>query len=346
METQPTMGSPAPVSGEKVKLTPKEFFLWFGILISLYASVSAFITMLFTVLDKAMPDAIDGGYYYDSVSGIGALSVPISIIVIMFPIFTVLTTVINRSLKQNPERANLRFRKFAIYLTLFLSAIMIAVDLIVLIQYFLNGGITPRFLLKVLFTLITAGITGWYFLIELKRDVTTKSQTVKIFGIVAWVLVVASFVYAFMVFGSPKNQRALTFDQQRINALSGIQSEALRYWVDHGTMPTSLDNLSYIQKDPEAILGKTLEYHLKQGTTFEVCATFSAASTKEEEDAYLYGNGYTFPIEAGLLPPGSNGYPWKHDAGYTCFTRVIDTVQNPPKKNQPQEPAVTPVKQP
>ncbi len=308
----------------KVKLTAREFFLWAGIVLSLYASVSALLVIVFTTLDKVFPDSLDGGYF--SAGGIGALSVPISIVIILFPIFTLLTVFANRIFRKSPERAALGFRKFVIWLTLFLAAALVATDLITLVHYFLSGEITTRFLLKVLVILVTAGLVGWYFIHDLKRDVAVHTNYGMYFGITAWALVVLSFVFAFATFGSPQSQRSLTLDTMRVSALQEVERNVASYWQDHGKMPRTLAEMSGYgtPRDPEAASGKVLEYSFLHDTTYTVCATFSAASSLDEtKSSYIYDSRDSF------LPPDFTGDAWTHPAGHACFTRVIDTAQYP-----------------
>ncbi len=336
MENNPTVPVPAPMPPqgqiEKVKITPKEFFIWFGIILTLYSSVSALLTILFTVLNKALPDAQDYSYFFGG-SGIGILSFPISMLIILFPIFSILTYVSNRSISLHPERAALGFRKFVIYFTIFLTAAMLATDLIVLVRYFLNGEITPRFIWKVVAVLIIAAITGWYYFIQLKKDGIKKSSADIIFAIVAWGIIIATFIYAFATLGSPKNERALQFDQTRVQNLQQIESSVLNYWQQHSKLPATLSDMDYIPKDPEAISGKLLEYNVKDGTSYEVCATFSTSSSKESETSYLYGPN-SYGMDDQFVPKGTVGYPWKHDSGRNCFDRVIDPIKYKPYNQQ------------
>ena len=144
----------------KTKITAKEFFFSMGMVISLYASVGAFLAIVFATLSSAFPDVLDGGYFQSS--GIGMLSTPLSIIIILFPVFTLLAYFSNRALRNHPERSSLGFRRFAIWLTLFLSAGLLITDLVTLLNFFLNGEITTRFVLKVLVVIVTAVLVGWY----------------------------------------------------------------------------------------------------------------------------------------------------------------------------------------
>ena len=57
-------------------------------------------------------------------------------------------------------------KKWVVYIILFLSAIVIMVDLVALIRYFVSGEITARFILKVVVVLITASIVGKYYILN------------------------------------------------------------------------------------------------------------------------------------------------------------------------------------
>ena len=310
----------------KIKLTPREFFLWAGIVISLYASVSAVLTIIFTSLNKAFPDSLDGGYLFSG-QGIGTLSAPISIVIVLFPVFTLLTVYANRFLRKNPEHAALGFRKFVIWLTLFLSGILVATDLIVLVHYFLSGEVTTRFILKVLAVLVVAAVVGGYYVYDLKRDVTVKNKTGMFFAIAGYAIVVFSFVLAFSILGGPQNQRKLTFDTMRISTMQSVEQGVVEYWRNHGKMPATLDDVKTYEvvKDPEAAAGKMIEYRPTGGTNYEICATFSADSVEDPS-----ATPYAYYENDSFLPEGTpRGDAWKHTAGRTCFNRTIDAEEYP-----------------
>lgn len=332
--TTPTpISAPAVVAVEKMKATTQESVVWFGIIISLYACVSALLTILFTVFDKAMPDALDRAYFFTG-SGIGVLSAPMSVLIILFPVLTILTHIAQKIVIANPERLKVPFRKKIFYITLFLTAVMVIVDLITLVGYFLNGEITTRFIWKVLCVLVVGGMVGSYYFFQLKKDETTvlRNSTDVIFSVLAWGIVVATFIYSFAVFGSPQNQRALGFDTQRVQNLGQIENSVLNYWQQKGKMPQALTDLEYVPKDPEAITGKVLEYHVGSGTSYQVCADFGTSSSKESEMNYLYNSNSYYDTDR-FVPKNSQEYPWKHSSGHTCFKRVIDTVQYPVNAN-------------
>jgi hypothetical protein len=48
------------------KITPKFFFLSIGVVASLIASASSFLSLLFTTLDHVFPDVLTSSYQYGS----------------------------------------------------------------------------------------------------------------------------------------------------------------------------------------------------------------------------------------------------------------------------------------
>lgn len=313
------------VSIEKPKLTTYEFFLWIGVIISLYSSISAFLNIYFRVLNKSMPDSLDAGSYYSYTSqglGIASLSTPLSILIITFPIFILLTYLINKYLTKNPEKTSVGFRKFVIYLTIFLSCAMIITDLIVLLRYFLNGEITNRFILKVLGVLVTGVLVGSYYFFDLKRDSSNKNSSTKIIGTISIVLAMGMVILPFFVFGNPKQARELNFDQQRVNVLNDLDRDVVDYWQRHGFMPKNTDEVlnfnQYNQKnkyfDPDIKSNNKIEYFYTSGTSYKLCATFSLEVNNEDNPNKHYLDYANFGI---------------HESGYVCFDRNIDPIQFP-----------------
>ena len=43
---------------DKPKVTPKDFFLWAGAMLSLYVSVFSLLSLIFSYIDRAFPDAL------------------------------------------------------------------------------------------------------------------------------------------------------------------------------------------------------------------------------------------------------------------------------------------------
>lgn len=303
-----------------IKTTPKDFFLHLSATIVLYTSAIALVNLALAIINYAFPDAL-AGYYYA-----GSIAWPISMLVILVPVLYVLEWMIKKDLLRFPEKDSLWIRRWRIYLTLFLAGATIIGDLITLINTFINGEITERFVYKFLAILIIFAVIFVYYILEKTAGSEKGKTTQTIFAWLGIVIAIAAIVGGFLIVGSPYKQRALRFDNQRVSDLSNIQWQIVNYWQQKGKLPASLEDMKdsisgqIIPADPENKLTK-YEYTVKGERAFELCATF-AEKTQDNK-------GYdSYPID------GSND-SWIHEAGRTCFQRTIDPERYPVNKPKP-----------
>jgi len=333
------------------KMTPKFFFLSLGVLGSLITVVSSFLTLAFQTLNFKFPDALNATYQYGYSSyNYDGARMAIATLIIFFPIFLILMKYWVRTVKGGLGRVDEVLRRWMIYIVLFLSAVMVAVDLVTLVRYFVAGEITTRFILKVAVTLIVAGYVGVYYMYSLKG----KSKMWG-FSMNTWVpikssiLVLALVIWSFTVIGTPQMQRAWRLDDRRVQDLQSIQWQVINYWQQKQKLPEKITDLSnpisgfMLPVDPEFEKGKTYEYSLKDANalTFELCGTFSA---KMPQGWVEYGGRDVIPyptIEGGYgggkdvavsypWPGGTSNDSWDHEIGRTCFERTIDKDLFPP----------------
>jgi hypothetical protein len=298
------------------KTSPKDFFFHLGVLIALYASVIALLNLAFNIINYLAPDKLSN--YFSATS----IAWPISILVVLVPVLYVLEWLIIKGVRINSEKKDIWIRRWRIYLTLFLTGATIVVDLIVLINMYLGGEISLRFILKVLVVLIISGSVFKYYLFTI-NDKFKLAKFVRIgnawFGVI---LVLTAIISGLLVIGSPAKQRELRFDEQRVNDLSTIQSYVFQYWQRKqfpaegiSSLPSSLDQLVAvipgvtIPVDPEN--GSPYEYFVVSSAakgTFELCATFDLPSQSSlSKPSYTNPN---FPLEPDMQ---------KHGAGQTCY---------------------------
>ncbi|HLP43694.1 MAG TPA: DUF5671 domain-containing protein [Candidatus Nanoarchaeia archaeon] len=326
-----------------IKLSPKDFFLHIGIIVSLYVSSISLISLLFQVINLSFPDVLDYSYYYGAYDPYSAgIRWAIASLVIVFPIFILLSWLVQKEYVAFPEKREMGLRRWLTYLTLFLTGIAIAADLIVLINSFLSGEITTRFVLKVAVVLVTTGLIFGYYLWDMRHGSATNTKVPNIFRIVAVLIVVASLVTGFVVMGSPGKQRNLRIDGQRVSDLQSIQWQVISYWQQKKVLPDQLEQLNndisgyYTPLDFET--GQPYEYRVISGTTnpsFELCANFNLPSPKDARYGY---EDEPIPVDIGGGIGDSSSRAavwqqennWKHGEGRTCFTRTIDPDIYPP----------------
>jgi len=317
-----------------IKTTPKDFFLHLGALVALYAGAAALINLLFSVINYFFPDQLAGYFYANAVAW------PISMLVILVPVLYVLEWLIIRDAKIAPEKNDLWIRKWRIYLTIFLTIIMIGADLITLINTYLNGEISARFVYKVLAILLVGGSIGKYYFFSLYTNFKI-SKIARVGN--AWfalLLVIVAIVIGFIAVGSPSKQRGLRFDAQRVNDLQNIQYQVVNYWQQKQKLPATLDDLkdplygSIIPTDPNT--KAAYEYATKGNLSFELCSTFSLPyQDTQGRGSYGYGGGsYAMDVAYPSMIGGVDTN-WKHEAGRTCFTRTIDPEKYPKYPGSP-----------
>jgi len=292
------------------KTGPKDVFLntlSFGVL---YGSIVSFLTMIFQYVNYAFPDPLD----FWQASILETVRTSTSVLVVMFPIFLILAWMIEKDFKANPEKRNLKFRKWLTYLTLFAAAVTVIVDLIILVNSFYSGDLTTQFFLKVAVVLVVAAGTFGYYLWDVKRKPGDKSRKPKNVAWAVGAIVLVSVVAGFFIVGSPAEQRERRFDGQRIEDLRDIQNRVINYWSRKGTLPGAIGNLQdelsgfRLPVDPET--EENYGYMVLGGLEFELCATFNTTSNDRVEREVLRKDPYL--------------YSWEHGEGRVCFERTID----------------------
>lgn len=295
----------------KPRTTPKDFFMNLGWVVTLYGSVISLLSLLFATINKVFPDALGSYYYYGSSGYSSGIRWAIAWLIVVFPIYIIITRYLRKSYVLDVTKSEIWVRKWLVYLTLFLSSATVIVDLIVVINSFLGGELTMRFFMKVLATLIVAGMVFGYYFYDLRTE-GKSGMAGKIFAIGSIVLVLGSLVWAFVVIGSPMNERLRRFDQQKVQNLQDIQWRITTYWQNNGKLPVDLKTIEdsiggyKVAVDPET--QKAYEYKVTGTTDFELCAEFNL----DNNDEML-----------GYQKVSENDF-WNHGKGNVCFKRTID----------------------
>lgn len=332
------------------KLSPKFFFLSLGVLVSLIATVTSFLNLVFQTLDKKFPDALNSVYQYgyDTYS-FEAARAALATLIIVFPAYLILSYFWRKVVKNGLSHVDEIVRKWMLYLILFLSSIVIVVDLVTLVRYFVSGEITDRFIYKVLITLFVAVFVGVYYIFDLQGKNKILGVNINLSSpIKATLIVILLIVWSFSVIGSPSEQRAWRLDERRIQDLQSIQWQVISYWQQKETLPLQLKDLSnpisgfMNPVDPEFEKGLMYEYKKTADLTFELCATFTAVMPQGWQEGY----GGTRPMLGGVyMEDSASSYPypgggmnesWDHKIGRTCFSRTIDPDMYPPFDNGPK----------
>jgi len=294
------------------KSTPRDVFSYLLATAMLYVAVISFLTLLFQYINIWLPDQLD---FFMSGSTSATQRSTASLIVV-WPVYILMTWLLGKDIKLNIEKSEIKARKWLLYLTLFISAIIIIVDLITLIFNFLGGELSLRFGLKVLVVLLVAAGVFGYYLWDIRRDRSKSSQLPKLAAWISSGVILASIVAGFFIVGSPAKQRQIRFDQQRVEDLQVIQSQVLNFWQQKAALPDQLaeleDDISGWQAPLDPETDEPYEYQALGDLDFKLCAYFSTQSKVQNMS----------PKER-FSPRGFSGN-FEHGIGRECFTRTID----------------------
>lgn len=311
------------IQNPAVKSGAKDFFMTLLGVATLYASVVSVLVLLFQYINASFVPPELQSYEYSSI--LSLIRSASSVLVIVFPVFILISWLIGRDLRAEPEKRNFWVRRWLTYFTLFLTAVTIIIDLIVLVANFYNGELTSRFVLKVLSVFAVSGAVFCYFFWDLRRDTFDSAKT-KLFAYLASAAVLILIVSGFFIVGSPATQRALRLDSQRVNDLSQIQYQIERFWSIQNKLPATLDDIvranpgTILPKDPITHLAYEYRVAMEQSfspNAYELCATFARPSSSANSRSYY-----------NYIPPYDDG-TWQHGAGRSCFLRAPENSVKP-----------------
>jgi len=307
---------------------PKDVFFYLLNILTFYIGTIAFIVLYVQYINALFPDTLT--FYYTAL--VNSVRWAMSVLFIAIPVYLLTSWFLAKELADDERKRGLRLRKWLIYLTLFVSAVTIIVDLITFVYNFLGGELTIQFFLKILVVLLVAVAVFGYYTWELRRK-DSKSSLPRIFAWVVSAVVLASIVVGFFIVGTPATQRDRRFDEERVWNLQSLQSQIVNYWIQKEQLPENLvvleDSISgfIVPKDPD--VGESYKYAITGDLSFELCAFFK---TKSDD------MGIVSMEEKALYPYGKTNESWAHGEGEVCFPRMIDPDLY--KKTELQIPAV------
>lgn len=307
---------------------PRDVFLHLFAIVALYWVAISFITLCWQYINYFFPDVLT--LRYEEQPYIWPIRFSVASLIIIFPLFLFASWYLNKIYDREAAVRESKIRKWLIYLTLFVAALIIVGDLVSVIFNFLGGDVTVKFILKALSVLVVASAVFGYYLDDVRR--IRASQSAKYFAFATGTIVLILVVGAFFIIGSPKSARLAQLDQQRVVDLQGIQWQIVNYWQRKEQLPKSLADLQdpisgYVAPaDPQT--NQPYEYKIKDSGSlvFELCAVFDLESQKGRSDT-LPAYPAAYPVRVGEQPQS-----WNHTAGQVCFERQIDKQLYPPLK--------------
>jgi hypothetical protein len=188
------------------------------------------------------------------------------------------------------------------------------------IATFLAGGLTSRFLLRIVVVAVLAGGIFAYYVVSLRGTIQGGAQ--RLFFVAACVAVAIGLFGGLAANGSPSYQRVARIDQQRTVNLHQIVETLHNRWSNTKgyTLPLSLSDAAIgydspthaITRDP--VTNVPYEYRRVSSDRYQLCATFDSDTRNDPRIALLWRHGtgswcYVFnvmqPVGYDVLGPQS-----------------------------------------
>ncbi|MCA9354282.1 MAG: hypothetical protein KC877_02055 [Candidatus Kaiserbacteria bacterium] len=294
--------------------TAKHFVLQLGSLASLYLSLSFLLVLLFGLINILYPDAADTIWEIENANGM--VRVGFAMTIVFFPTYLILTRIVNKTRRKEPDGKYLGLTKWLIYLSLLVGGAVLLGDLVSVIIKYLEGEVTERFLMKAFSVLVVVGAAFNYYMLDARGHWLKKEKKSIEYGIVTSIAVVILLVTGILSIDSPTKFREYRLDQTQISDLQNIQWQIQDYLAINNELPTDLETIATIKLPTAPEDRQPYEYHLTENG-FELCAEFAGESRPED---MMYART--------VMPVGQTGYiinpdNWEHPEGEYCFERVV-----------------------
>ena len=156
-----TLGMPVPARSGQVE-NARDAFYYLLNFITLGFWTVALGQVFYILIAHAFPDATQTPYYAESLRD--QISWQVAVVIIAFPVFIFVYSLINRELVKRPDLYDSGVRRWLTYLALVIAAIVVLLDGVWFISALLRGELTIRFMLDSLVLLILGGGVFLYYL--------------------------------------------------------------------------------------------------------------------------------------------------------------------------------------
>jgi hypothetical protein len=291
----------------------RDAFLHLTAFAALYASVIAGVSLLFDYVHRWFPDPAFEAAARSTAQSLQGVRWSLAVLLVAFPVYLLTSRFLLKEIRAQAEKSWSGVRRWLTYLTLFVASLALGSDFVTLVFYFLEGGLTARFLLKVGIVALVAGMVFLYYVRSVRMPAATLARSRMHLGFAgaASVLAAGTLVWGLVLAGSPAAERLRRLDERRIEDLQAIESSVERICLGREgkgegeremkrALPATLQEIAAAAPgrrpsvdDPAS--GREYEYTLTGESTYRLCATFD----QERDVAY--------------------DARWNHGAGRACF---------------------------
>ena len=282
----------------------KEAFFYLLIFSTLATWTIGLGCLAFALIDRWLADPLFAGYgqAFDTFT----ITSSLASLIVAFPIYLLISRSVLSETAAHPEKLESSIRKWLTYMALVIAAGVFMGDLITALAYLLRGELTSRFVAKACVVLVLSGGVFFYYFGGVRRTDATPARPGRdrLMAGISAAIVALLVALGFWQLGSPGTQREFRADAQRVQQLYQLSTQIKVYWASHNfELPADIDQLAG-RGLTDPITHAPYQYHPRQGSEYELCATFARSSQQRE-----------------IVSD-----PWMHPAGHHCF-RLDATAQ-------------------
>jgi hypothetical protein len=304
---------------EYMENTAKNFALQLGSLVTLYISIGSLIGLLFGIITVQYPDQAQMPWEYESATS--SIRFTIAMLIVFFPSYVVLTRFVN-TIRRTEQGTYLTLTKWLIYLSLLVGGGVLLGDLVAVLNGFLEGELTIRFILKALAVLLVTGSAFTYYTLDVRGYWKDNERHSLYYAGIIGAVVLVSLITGFMNTETPSQVRNKNLDSKQLFDLQEIQSRIESYSILHGGLPTTMNEAYDSLTVPDAPDDRsTYTYQVVEANSFKLCAEFANENSTSNDMYYSEKGMYTEPLTI------KNPNDWNHGAGIWCFTRVLNSEE-------------------
>ncbi len=286
------------------------FFYMLSLVALIFTALAAGM-IIFQIINKEIVDIIS---QYSVSFSPDQLKFAISAIIIAAPIYYFTMRQIFKNLYSGALSKDSGIRKWLTYFILFVASVVMLGWLIAVINNFLDGELTTKFILKAMTAMVIAAAIFTFYFYDIKREEPAgkKDKVIRIYFYGSLAAVAAVFIASLFFVESPTETRNRKYDNAILDSFQKIDGALNVYYQDYEKLPAGLEELetefTYItDKDLEnPVTKEKFEYKTISGNKYELCAVFRTSNKSEEAKYYNYFREY-----------------WPHDAGYQCLGQKV-----------------------
>lgn len=247
------------------------------------------------------------------------LKYAISMLVVATPIFYLVMRQIFKNLFIGQLDKEAGVRRWLVYFILLVSAVIVLGTLVNILNNFLNGELTLKFILKALTVGGIAAVVFSFYLYDIRRVEVSNSHdnVITIYFYSSLAILIVVFILSLFIMESPTTTRNRKLDNVIISSFDQIASTIDSYYSGKGVLPVSLDEMrkeyNYLSDDVfvDSATGVKFDYRIKSQDEYELCATFRLTSEANDPD----------PLGKYFL-----NQRWPHTVGYQCLSQKAHDV--------------------